>query len=154
MSHGTASLRSGSAPIRLMMRVGGTIHRGMYRISGGRLGGALGRMPVLLLTTTGRKSGQPRTWPVGYFRDGDHLIITASAGGEPAHPAWYLNLRANPRVTVQVGREQQTMLATTATGADRDRLWARLITLYPNFAGYQHKTTREIPVVILSRAAS
>lgn len=73
-----------------MMRAAGTLHRGLFRLSGGRIGGSLGKMAVLLLTTTGRKSGQPRTWPLGYFRDGDRLIVTASAGGEPKHPAWYL----------------------------------------------------------------
>jgi deazaflavin-dependent oxidoreductase (nitroreductase family) len=136
-----------------MMRVAGTLHRGLYRLSGGRIGGSLGKMAVLLLTTTGRKSGQPRTWPVGYFRDGDRFIVTASAGGGPKHPAWYLNLRDNPRVTVQLGDETIPMRADVSTGAERARLWSRLIGDYPNFADYQEKTTREIPVVILTKAA-
>jgi deazaflavin-dependent oxidoreductase (nitroreductase family) len=153
MPHDAARQPAGSARVRLMMRVGGTLHRCLYRLSGGRLGGALGPMPVLLLTTTGRKSGQPRTWPVGYFRDGARLIITASAGGEPTHPAWYRNLRANPRVTVQLGRATRPMLARPATGAERARLWAHLVGEYPNFAAYQQQTTREIPVVILTATA-
>jgi len=150
MTKDVAPAQLGSAGLRRIMRVAGTLHRGLFRLSGGRIGGALGKMPVLLLTTTGRKSGQPRTWPLGYFRDGERTIIIASAGGEPTHPAWYLNLTANPRVTVQIGQETIPMAAATATGAERERLWTRLVADFPNFADYQKKTTRQIPVVILT----
>src|SRR6185437_14619495 len=114
--------QTGSAVLRFMMRAAGSLHRGLYRLSGGRLGRALGPMQVLLLTTTGRKSGKARTWPLTYFRDGDRLLLVASAGGEPKHPAWYLNLRANPAVTIQLGRHKRRMTAATATGTERARL--------------------------------
>jgi F420H(2)-dependent quinone reductase len=143
----------GSAATRFMMRAAGSFHRGLYRLSGGRVGAAMGPMRVLLLTTTGRKSGQARTWPVAHFRDGDRLLVVASAGGGPKHPAWYLNLHANPKVTVQVGAETRQMLAATATGEERARLWAQIIAAAPNFADYEKKTTREIPVVILTDVA-
>lgn len=128
-------------------------HRALYRLSGGKIGGKVGKAPILLLTTTGRKSGQPRTSPLGYESDGDRLLVVASALGSATHPAWYLNLRANPRVTVRRGAENREMIATTATGDERARLWARLVRDYPHFEQHQRKTTREIPVVILSGTA-
>jgi hypothetical protein len=87
MPNEAASTESGRPVMRRVVSAFSALHRGLYRLSGGRLGGSTGGMPVLLLTTTGRKSGQPRTWPVGYIRDGDRLIVSASAGGEPGHPA-------------------------------------------------------------------
>jgi deazaflavin-dependent oxidoreductase (nitroreductase family) len=152
MAQDTTPKETGSAATRFVMRAAGAFHRGLYRLSGGRLGRALGPMQILLLTTTGRKSGQARTWPLVYFRDGDRLLVVASAGGEPKHPAWYLNLHANPRVTVQIGGEIRQMLAATATGQERAQLWAQIVAVASNFAGYQEKTTREIPVVILTPA--
>jgi deazaflavin-dependent oxidoreductase (nitroreductase family) len=153
MAEGTTPKETGSAATRFMMRAAGTLHRGLFRLSAGRVGAAMGPMQVLLLTTTGRKSGQPRTWPVAYFRDGDRLLVVASAGGEPKHPAWYLNLRDNPRVSVQIGKETRQMLAVTATGEERARLWAQIVAAAPNFGDYEKKTTREIPVVILADVA-
>jgi F420H(2)-dependent quinone reductase len=141
---------NGSAATRFLMRTVGSLHRGLYRLSGGRLGKGMGPMQILLLTTTGRKSGQRRTWPLAYFRDSDRLVVVASAGGEPKHPAWYLNLRANPRVTVQIGAATRHMLAATASGEERARLWAQIIASAPNFADYERKTSREIPVIILT----
>ena len=135
------------------MRAAGAIHRGLYRLSGGRFGGSMAGMPALLLTTTGRKSGQPRTWPLTYVRDGDRIVVIASAAGLPEHPAWYLNLRANPRVTVQLGQERREMNAETATGEERERLWAQISRDHPQYAGYQQKTTRQIPVVLLKPSA-
>lgn len=154
MTPGDTAGQGGSAATRFAMRSLGTLHRGLYRLSRGRIGGKLGELPVLLLTTTGRKSGQPRTWPLGYIRDGERLIVVASAGGEPKHPAWYVNLRANPKVTVQLRDEAVAMRAETATGAERARLWDQLIAVFPGFADYQRKTTREIPVVILTGATT
>ncbi|HKC75846.1 MAG TPA: nitroreductase/quinone reductase family protein, partial [Chloroflexota bacterium] len=85
--------------MRTMMKVMGSLHRLLYRLSNGKLGANMGKMSVLLLTTTGRKTGQPRTWPISFQVDGDNLIMVASAGGQPQHPAWYLNLQAHPNVT-------------------------------------------------------
>jgi F420H(2)-dependent quinone reductase len=133
------------AGLQLLMRVAGRSHAWLYRATGGRLGSNLGVMPVLLLTTT---------WPLGYLTDGDRLVVIASAGGQPQHPAWYLNLRANRRVTVQRGGETVAMVATPAESEERARLWERIIRDYPQFAGYQRKTGREIPVVLLRRAVS
>lgn len=153
MAQRKTTQESGSAALRFIMRAAGSLHRGLYRLSGGRLGKTMGPMQVLLLTTTGRKSGQARTWPLAYFKDGDRLIVIASAGGEPRHPAWYLNLRVHPEVTVQIGAETRRMTAATATGEERSRLWAQIVAVAPNFADYQRKTTREIPVVILTNHA-
>ena len=134
------------------MRAFGSLHSGLYRRSGGRIGGKVGKAPILLLTTVGRKSGQARTLPLGYARDGERLLVIASALGAPKHPAWYLNLRDDPRVTVRLGDETRQMVAETATGAERARLWQQLIVEFPFFVEHQQKTTREIPVVILSAA--
>jgi deazaflavin-dependent oxidoreductase (nitroreductase family) len=144
--------QTGSAGLRFMMRAAGSLHRGLYRLSSGRLGRALGPKQILLLTTTGRKSGKARTWPLTYFRDGDRLLLAASAGGEPKHPAWYLNLRNNPDVTIELAGKTQRMTASTATGTERERLWGHIVASAPNYADYQKKTTREIPVVILTDA--
>jgi deazaflavin-dependent oxidoreductase (nitroreductase family) len=106
--------------------------------------------PVVLLTTTGAKSGQARTTPVGYARDGDHLVIIASAGGAPTHPDWYFNLVAHPMVTVELGSETFHARATVVEGAERDRLYT-LVALVPGFTDPSEKTTRHIPVIILTR---
>ena len=134
---------------RIVMKAGGAAHRALYRISGGRIGGSLQRMPVLLLTTTGRKSGKPRTWPLGYLEDGENLVVIASAGGVANHPAWLLNLRDQPEVTVQVGNQVRRMRAEIAGPAERARWWRRIVDRYPFFADYQARTDREIPVVRL-----
>ena len=107
--------------------------------------------PVLLLTTTGAKSGQPRLAPLVHNRDGDHYIVAASKGGAPTHPGWYFNLIANPAVTVEVGGETFTARAIVPEGVERDRLWAAHVAANPNFADYQQRTTRIIPVVVLER---
>lgn len=107
---------------------------------------------LLLLTTTGARTGQPHTTPMMFHRDGDRLLVIASNAGAPRHPHWYRNLAANPRVTVEVGDERYEALATTADGAERDRLWSMLKQTYPFFAEHEKMVDREIPVVILSRA--
>ena len=136
----------------LAMRAFGALHSGMYRLSGGRLGGRVGQAPILLLTVTGRKSYQERTLPLGYSRDGECLLVVAAALGAAKHPARYLNLRASPRVTVRLGAETRPMIAKTATGAERARLWAQLIGEFPFFVEHQQKTSREITIGILSAA--
>ncbi|MCT1641589.1 nitroreductase family deazaflavin-dependent oxidoreductase [Dietzia cinnamea] len=130
-----------------------------YRVSGGRLGGSWrvgsalrAPVPVCLLTTTGRKSGEPRTVPLLHFPDGDRVLLVASQGGLPKHPQWYLNVLADPAVTVQVGRRSRAMTAREATSAERDELWPRLVERYADFADYQANTSRVIPVIICEPA--
>ena len=124
-----------------------------FRAHGGQpsSGPFVGR-PVLLLTTTGARSGQPRTAPLVYSRDGDRYVVVASKGGAPTDPAWYRNLVANPTVTVEVGTETfQARASALAGGAERDRLYAQHAAPMPAFLEYQRKTERVIPVVLLER---
>ena len=124
-----------------------------FRANGGKVGGRFAGAPMLLLTTTGAKSGQRRTTPLVYLPDGDRMVIFASKGGAPTHPAWYHNLVAYPQTTVEVGTETVPVTAVVVTGEERDRLYARQAALRPAFAEYQEKTTRRIPVVALHRRA-
>jgi deazaflavin-dependent oxidoreductase (nitroreductase family) len=121
-----------------------------YRVSGGRLGGSFDRAPVLLLHHVGRRSGEPRVAPLIYLPDGEDLVIVASYGGAPKHPAWFHNLTAAPETTVEVGRERRAVVAHVATAAERDRLWPAVLELYPAYGDYQERTGgREIPLVVL-----
>ena len=122
-----------------------------FRAKGGKAGGQWADRPLLLLTTTGRKSGKPYTTPVMYLRDGERFAVFATHGGSPTHPDWYHNLVADPTVTVEVGSETFDARASTAPSAERDQLYARQAKLYPQFAEYEQRTTRKIPVVILER---
>src|SRR5947209_6689804 len=114
-----------------------------FRANGGKVGGMWEGRPLLLLTTTGAKSGQCRTNPTMYLRDGDRLLIFASKGGAPTNPDWYHNLLAHPQVTVEVGGETYEATSTDLSGEERDRLYARQAQLYPQFADYQARTTRK-----------
>jgi deazaflavin-dependent oxidoreductase (nitroreductase family) len=105
--------------------------------------------PNLLLTTVGRRSGQPVTLPLIYGRDGDRYVVVASKAGAPDHPAWYLNLTARDQVEVQVGDRRLRAVARTAHGEERQRLWARMADIYPPYDDYQKQTRRQIPVVVL-----
>jgi deazaflavin-dependent oxidoreductase (nitroreductase family) len=116
------------------------------------LGGGKGMIPTLLLTTTGRKSGQALTLPLIFGRSGPDYVVVASKGGAPAHPAWYLNLEANPRVQVQVKSDKFSALAHTADSRERASLWPMMVGIYGPYEHYQTKTDRQIPVVVLSRA--
>src|SRR6266576_5014849 len=107
----------------LGFRILGGVHRRVYRLSGGRFGGKIGGLPVLLLTTIGRKSGRPRTQPLAYTRTGGGYAVIASKGGAAQHPLWYLNLRANPLAEVTVGRDTHEVRARDAEGEERERLW-------------------------------
>jgi deazaflavin-dependent oxidoreductase (nitroreductase family) len=107
--------------------------------------------PLLLLTTTGAKSGQPYTTPMMYIPDGDRLLVIASNIGAPVHPDWYHNLVAHPNVTVELGAETFDATAVVTKGSERQQLWARIVELYPFFTEHQAKTTRQIPVVALER---
>lgn len=119
-----------------------------YRANGGKVDFPL---PLLLLTTTGAKSGETRTTPVAYSRDGDRLVILASKGGAPTNPDWYHNLMAHPLVTVELGTERFQARAVLADDAEYERLYSQHATQMPGFAEYRRKTTRHIPVIILER---
>ena len=122
-----------------------------FRANDGKVSGAFANAPLLLLTTTGAKSGQQRTSPVVYTTDGDRLVIIASYAGRPVNPAWFRNLVANPEVTVEIPGETFAARAVVASGEYRDRLYAAQAALMPAFDEYQAKTTRQIPVVTLER---
>jgi F420H(2)-dependent quinone reductase len=124
----------------------------VYRLTGGRVGNKMKGAPVLLLDHVGRRSGQARTTPLLYLRDDADIVIVASRGGSDATPAWWLNLQAHPATTVQIGRERLPVLAREATPDEKARLWPRLVEMYPDYAVYQTRTERQIPVVILSPA--
>ena len=122
-----------------------------FRATGGKVGGVWEGRPLLLLTTTGAKSGQRRTTPVMYLPDGDRLLVFATKAGAPTNPAWYHNLIAYPEVTVEVGTQTYEATATPLTGEERDRLYAKQASLYPQFGEYQARATRKIPVIALER---
>ena len=127
------------------------IHRGLLKASGGHLGWTAAGMPVLELTTTGRKSGTSRSVLLTSPHQEDHrIVIVASKGGEDTHPSWFLNLLENPLVEVRLqGAVSSPMLARAASDEERDRMWPIVTEKYPNYAGYQARTDRQIPLVIL-----
>lgn len=127
-------------------------HARRYIESGGKDGHIWEGVPTLLLTTTGRRSGQPRTTPLIYGRDGDRYLVVASRGGAPQHPAWYDNLTARPDVRVQVMAERFAARARTASKAEKPALWKTMAAIWPAYGDYQARTAREIPVVIIERA--
>ena len=140
-----------SIPSDLVLKTMNAFHRGVLKVSGGRLGWDASNMPVLELTTTGRKSGRPHsvmlTSPV---QEGQTIVIVASRGGDDHHPAWFLNLQANPEVEVAMkGGARRRMRARAAGPEERARLWPLVIADHKNYAGYQTKTQREIPLVLL-----
>jgi deazaflavin-dependent oxidoreductase (nitroreductase family) len=144
-----ATLRS--AFRRATIRAVGRAHTVLYRLSRGRLAGSISGIPVLLLTTTGRRSGKQRTTPLLYFRDGDDLVVIASNGGEDRAPAWWLNLHAHPGAAVTMRGEAVAVTAADATPDVHARLWREITARFPGYAAYQRRTTRPIPVVILTR---
>lgn len=123
-----------------------------FRANSGKVGGMFEGAPMVLLTTTGAKSGQPRIAPLVYTTDGDRLVIIASKGGAPTHPDWYHNIVANPEITVEVGSETFPARAEIAAEPERTRLFNAQADIMPNFYEYQKNTDRTIPVVIISRA--
>lgn len=132
-----------------MLKVMSPLNTAVYRMSGGRLGGRFSRRaPICLLTTKGRRSGQSRTVPLLYLTEGENVVVVASKGGLDHHPAWYLNLLDNPRVSVQIGRTTTEMTARTATPEEKSVLWPRLVAMYKSYDSYQARTERDIPVVI------
>jgi deazaflavin-dependent oxidoreductase (nitroreductase family) len=135
-----------------MLRAWGKLNVPIYRATRGRLMGHVNRAPVLLLTTTGRKSGEPRTTPLIYAPHGDAYTIVASKGGADAPPAWYLNLVENPEVEVQVKGDRFKARARTAGAEEKPQMWRAMVAEWPDYDDYQQKTEREIPVVVLERA--
>jgi deazaflavin-dependent oxidoreductase (nitroreductase family) len=127
------------------------LHRLLYRRSGGRLGGEIWGLPVLLLTTTGRETRRARTVPLCSLRDGDDLVVIASYGGLDRPPSWWLNLQRDPHATVQLGAETFPVVARDAAGDERTRLWGEVTSRAPGYLDYERRTDRVIPVVVLSR---
>jgi deazaflavin-dependent oxidoreductase (nitroreductase family) len=125
------------------------VHTSVYRATGGKVAGRVFKSPVLLLTTTGRKSGRERTSPLLYLEDGENLVIVASNGGAPKHPAWWLNLKTNPEAMAEIGDRKLRVRAEQANPEEKDRLWPKLVAMYGSYEDYQKRTDREIPVVIL-----
>ena len=130
-------------------------HTAIYRLTGGRIGHHLwpGSPPMLLLDHVGAKSGKKRTSPLLYIEDGDDVVIVASKGGYPQHPAWYHNLKANPETEVQIGREHRKVRARVATAEEHKRLWPKAVDSYGGYKEYQERTDRKIPLVILGSRA-
>jgi F420H(2)-dependent quinone reductase len=134
------------------LRWTGKLNIPLYRLSGGRIGGRIAKAPVLLLTTTGRKSGQQRTAPVVYLKDGENLVVIGSNAGHNRTPAWSLNLKANPAAEVEVGREKQQVQARIAEGEERADLWRKHNEQYSGFDEYEARTGRDIALFVLEPA--
>ena len=142
-------------PSDFALKTMNAVHRFVVKVTGGRIGHEFGGMPALELITVGRRTGTPRAVMLtSPMRDGDAYVVVASRGGDDKHPAWFLNLRDNPRVEVSVqGAARVPMHASVATAEERARLWPQITARYRNYAGYQRKTDREIPLVLLRPAA-
>jgi deazaflavin-dependent oxidoreductase (nitroreductase family) len=147
MAHPPRALNSAGTGV--LIKWMSRINTAAYKMSGGRVGGTfLQGAPVALLTTIGRKTGQPRVSPLLFLRDGNRVVLVASQGGRADNPMWYLNLKANPRVTVQIKKEVLRLTARDATVAERAQYWPQLVSMYSAFADYQSWTERVIPIVI------
>lgn len=128
------------------------LHREVYKRTGGKVGGKVGPTTMGLLTTTGRKSGRPRTTPLNIMADGDRWLLVASYGGDDRDPQWFKNLQSNPEATIQLGAETIPVRATVAGEDEKKTLWPKVVGVYKGYEGYQRKTSRDIPVVILTRS--
>jgi deazaflavin-dependent oxidoreductase (nitroreductase family) len=151
MGHVSGRIRN-STPLARAMKYFARAHIAVYQRTDGRLGAKLLRFPAALLTTTGRKSGQPRTTATLYLRDGERVVLPASFGGRDGNPMWYRNLQANPHVQVQVRRERLAMTARDATDEERRRYWPVLIKMYPPYKNYRDAADRVIPLVVCEPA--
>lgn len=134
----------------LLAKVVTRVHSEVYRRTGGKFAGKAGKTQFLLLTTTGRKSGEPRTTPLNYLAAGDRFVVVASYGGDDRDPQWLQNLRANPQAKIQVGTDTHTVRAAIADDDERARYWPKMVEMYPGYDKYQSKTARQIPIVILT----
>jgi deazaflavin-dependent oxidoreductase (nitroreductase family) len=132
------------------IRLIGRLHAWLWKLTGGRLGDLFGRAPFMMLITRGRKTGRERTTPVLYLQYGADLIVVGSFGGNDVHPAWYLNLEQRPEAEVIINGERRRLLAHKVSPEEKEIIWPQLITMYPNFAVYQQRTRREIPLLRLS----
>ena len=135
--------------MKLFLKLWMKIHVGLYRLSGGRIGGAMRGFKVLLLTTTGRKSGKQHTVPLAYFEQPGGYLIVGSNGGLPSYPAWYHNLKSKPQAMIQIARKVSAVTAEVQSGEAHAQAWQKVITAPPLYAGYEKKAGRPIPVVFL-----
>ena len=145
--HGLESMNSLRVR-RLMIWAMSRIHRALYRASRGRAGSRI-QGPVLLLTTVGRKTGRPRTTPLFYLNQGAGWAVIGSYGGDPRHPQWWLNLRANPNAAVQIRSATTPVRSREASGEERDRLWLGFVTMFPGYLRYERRTGRRFPITVL-----
>jgi deazaflavin-dependent oxidoreductase (nitroreductase family) len=143
------SPRRGSMLVRIMT-VAKDLHVGLYRISGGKFANQIANMPILLITTVGRKTGKSRTNPVVYLREGQDFVVTASVGGMDWHPGWYFNLKHRPEARIQVGGQVFNVRATIVEGEERTRLYEKFKAASSNFVKYEKNTSRVIPVIRLT----
>lgn len=135
----------------VVVKVMSALNTVAYRLTGGRLGGRfMGGAPVLLLITIGRKTGEKRTAPLLYIKEGNDYVIVASKGGMSTHPLWYRNIEANPEVEIEIGRDRFKARARRASDDEKRALWPKLVAMYPDYNDYQARTARNIPVVIVS----
>jgi F420H(2)-dependent quinone reductase len=139
------------SPFWRFWELGTSVHVAAYKLSHGRIGGHSMGAPVVLVESVGRKSGKRRTHPLICGEDGDNLVVVASKGGVDRHPAWYLNLMANPQTTAYWRGDKRRVQARDATDAERERLWPMMVSIYHPYESYQRRTERKIPVVILER---
>ena len=138
--------------VRWLIKGMSALNRFWYRATGGRVGGKMGGVPILLLTTTGRRSGVQRTAPLMYLEDAGRFVVVASNAGDDHHPGWWLNLQQNPAAEVEIGRSRQRVRARRANAAEHATLWPRLVAMYSAYDVYRQRTRRDIPVVVLERA--
>ena len=148
-SNETSTEKNFPGPARLAMKVGTSAHAGVYRATGGKLGGRMRKSPILLLNTVGRKTGRPRVNPLFSLADGPDLVVIASNGGADSDPAWWLNLQAQPNAEVEVGGVRRPVRAREATVDEAGRLWPRIVAANPDYADYRRTARRPIPIVIL-----
>ena len=138
--------------MRRGIRAMGRVHRVVYRATGGRVGGRIWGLSILLLTTTGRRTGKVRTTPLCFYPDGENLVVVASNGGLAWFPSWWLNLLEHPQAAVRVGRSTTSVVAHAADPEERARLWAAITAIAPGYLEYEKRAPREIPLAILRPA--